>query len=958
MTEIKYCATQLNHLDLMAGLIYESSHELFNFMFTNRADAEKVLQKLLRFESGHFGNQFATVMLVDGEVAGVELGYSNAQLSAQTLSGIINMLRAAPVTAWPHLMGPVNNALTDYVLLPSSDSYYINNLAIDSKHRGVGLGKQLLDHVIAKARLKNYRCIELDVTESNSGARQFYERYGFHKVSQSGSNELEHQYGLPKLNRMRLQLNSELQRDVNHFEQENSSRVINDVTRMNPVEVDEVYVPGSIDQLQQILRANNKPVSIGGGRFSMGGQTASPNTLHIDMRGLNKVIEINPDRCIIRVQAGTRWKYIQQQLVDYGLAVKIMQTYSDFTVGGSISVNCHGRYIGLGPIILSVLSLTLVMQDGSVITVTPEQNSELFFASVGGYGAIGIIVEAELSLAENSRIERISKKMRTEEYSQYFAQNIRNNQKAVFHNADMVPPNFNTLRAITWQTTDKPLNVKEGKASRNLYLAEKYMLWAITETPLGHLRRKYIYEPLLYMRPKITLRNDEANYDVAELEPLSRNKKTYVLQEYFVPVVHLEAFTNEMATILNRYNVQVVNVSIRHAHADPGSLLAWAREEVFALVLYYKQGTALYDRERVAVWTRELIDVVIAHHGTYYLPYQPHARFDQFHSCFPNAKTLFELKNQLDPNYRFRNCLWDKYYRYSGDTPLFGDKESTNSEFLSVYSDTKTRDHFYRFLQNIYHLYPEHEFHNLIINSCRYYDNDEAIYSAIAKELPDIKTAWSDFTFAIPALAKQKKEMQRQTVDILQGQQEINGYLEIGSTGRYVKPLKKALKINRPIYLPNDTQPDLSPADIMERGGIQKVGEFIDLDNYSPINTEQIADESVDLVTCYIGLHHCPRERLQDYIASIYRVLRPRGRFVLRDHDAGNSKMRTFCSLVHTVFNAGLGVSWKDNQTELRLFEGVDFWVEQITKQGFKDGGQRLLQDYDPSLNTLMSFIK
>ena len=34
-------------------------------------------------------------------------------------------------------------------------------------------------------------------------------------------------------------------------------------------------------------------------------------------------------------------------LSDSDLAVKVMQTYADFTIGGSISVNCNGRYIGL-----------------------------------------------------------------------------------------------------------------------------------------------------------------------------------------------------------------------------------------------------------------------------------------------------------------------------------------------------------------------------------------------------------------------------------------------------------------------------------------------------------------------------------------------------------------------------------------------------------------------------------
>jgi hypothetical protein len=116
-----------------------------------------------------------------------------------------------------------------------------------------------------------------------------------------------------------------------------------------------------------------------------------------------------------------------------------------------------------------------------------------------------------------------------------------------------------------------PVNASSGDSGRKLYWLEKYMLWAITETPAGHFRREYIYEPLLYLRKKVAMRNQEAEYDVAELEPLSRESSTYVLQEYFVAPKHLQAFVKTMAEILNRHQVSLVNVSIRHAHADPGS---------------------------------------------------------------------------------------------------------------------------------------------------------------------------------------------------------------------------------------------------------------------------------------------------------------------------------------------------------------------------------------------------
>jgi FAD/FMN-containing dehydrogenase len=780
-------------------------------------------------------------------------------------------------------------------------------------------------------------------------------------VAESRPETAVNRYGLPALKRMRLLLDVEQGIAVDNYERPTSSTVISDLSRLNPVPVDEVYVPGSVEQLQAVMQLSDKPVSIGGGCYSMGGQIAQPGTLHVDMRGMNSILELDPAARTIRVQAGTRWKDIQRVADDFGLAVRVMQTYSNFTVGGSLSVNCHGRYVGLGPVILTVRSIRLMLHEGEMIDASPEDNADIFYGAIGGYGALGIIVEATLDLAVNSRIERSSRKMALVDYPGFFQQTVRDDEKVVFHNADMVPPRFEKVRAISWRETNKPVNRKVRKLrkqGRSLYLAEKYMLWTITETRLGHLRREFLYETLLYLRPKVIWRNDEADYDVAELEPLSRARSTYVLQEYFIPVARIFEFAGYMNEILRRFRVRVVNVSIRHAHADPGSLLAWAQSEVFALVLYYKQGTDAADCEAVAVWTRELIDAALLCDGTYYLPYQPHGRVNQFYAAYPRAKELFALKQRVDPNYRFRNSLWTKYYREETDPPLFGERDNSGSEFLQVYGDVRSRDNFYRFLQVIYNLYPEAKFHRLIIDACERHDSDRAIYVDVARHLPSIKTTLSDLTYALPALRVQKKEMVRQTRAILPEGAEIDGYLEIGSTGRYVKGLKRSLKIRGPVYLSNEIVPDNSLPEIMERGGIREAGSFFSLDDYAPIPGNAIGDASLGLVTCYIGLHHCPREKRADYIQSIHRVLRPGGFFVLRDHDAGTHEARTFCSLVHTVFNAGLGVPWETDRGELRLFEDIGFWAGQIVQAGFIDNGKRLLQDNDPSLNTLACFVR
>lgn len=448
-----------------------------------------------------------------------------------------------------------------------------------------------------------------------------------------------------------------------YFKNDTETTVINDVTGLNPVPVDKVYTPSSIHDLIALIKDTSGPISVGGGRFSMGGQTASTESIHIDMREMNKVVEFSPENKTIKVEAGIRWCDIQRRIDPYDLSIKIMQTYANFTVGGSLSVNAHGRYMGAGPLILSVRSIDVLLANGEMVHASENENREIFFGAIGGYNGLGIIVYADLDLTDNTAVKRTNQKLPISNYQDYFLENVRTNGRAVFHNADIYPPSYKYVNATTWVETDeKPTVPTRLMPLKESYPIERYFLWAFSETPFGKHRRQYIVDPLLYLRKKVHWRNYEAGYDVAELEPRSRSKKTYVLLEYFVPIKNFIEFSEAMSEIFQRYNVNIINVSIRHAGKDSGSYLAWAKEEVFAFVVYYKQQTEDYAKGKVAIWTRELIDAVLAVNGTYYLPYQAHATDKQFHKAYPRAKELFKLKTKYDPDFRFRNVIWDTYY--------------------------------------------------------------------------------------------------------------------------------------------------------------------------------------------------------------------------------------------------------------------------------------------------------
>jgi FAD/FMN-containing dehydrogenase len=440
--------------------------------------------------------------------------------------------------------------------------------------------------------------------------------------------------------------------------------IVSNVTGLHSVSVARIATPRSASEVSELLMSWPGQVAVSGGRYSMGGQIAVRGGLHLDMRRMNQLVWIRPHERVVRVQAGMRWRDLQDQLDPLDLAVKTMQSYSNFTVGGSVSVNAHGRYVGNGPVGHSVRSLQLVLADGNVVEASPVARADLFSAAIGGYGAVGIITEVELDLADNERIERVVEEVALERYVEHFTTRVLHDETAVLHNADLLPPRFDAPISVTWRraSSDKPLTETARLVPRGQsYGLGQNLIWAMTELPRGERLRKSVIHPLLNKKPAVKWRNHEASLDVAELEPRTRAMSTYVLQEYFIAPRHFLSFVRGLSKVLRSHEVEALNVSVRHSAADKVSLMAWAQEDVFSFVLYYKQRTWQTAQDEVAQWTRELIELALAHEGRYYLPYQLHATQGQFERAYPQIEQLRRIKRRVDPRNKLSNELWRKY---------------------------------------------------------------------------------------------------------------------------------------------------------------------------------------------------------------------------------------------------------------------------------------------------------
>ena len=186
--------------------------------------------------------------------------------------------------------------------------------------------------------------------------------------------------------------------------------MIDDASALNATAIHEIWpVPKDAAeaerQLTELLaRAKDErlKVSIAGARHSMGGHSIAPGGIVIDMRPF-RGLELDQTTGILTAGSGAIWHDVLAYLDPLGRSVQVMQSNDSFTVGGSISVNCHGWQCGRPPIASTVESFRLMQADGSIVVCSRDENSELFSLVLGGYGLFGIILDARLKVTNNVR---------------------------------------------------------------------------------------------------------------------------------------------------------------------------------------------------------------------------------------------------------------------------------------------------------------------------------------------------------------------------------------------------------------------------------------------------------------------------------------------------------------------------------------------------------------------------
>src|SRR5713226_3755955 len=377
---------------------------------------------------------------------------------------------------------------------------------------------------------------------------------------------------------------------------EPESILVNDIhSQLNPTRVLGISQPRSLEEVQSLVRTARKDrrvISVAGGRHAMGGQQFGTDTLLLDIRKMNRVLQVDRKNGILEVEAGIEWPelidgYLNLQNGDgptWGITQK--QTGADrFTMAGTIAANAHGRGLKLKPFIGDVESFVLVDATGTARRCSRRENLELFRLVHGGYGLFGVVSSVQLRLVPRKKVERVVEIRTVDDLIVAFEKRIADGflygdfQFSIEHDSEdfLHKGVFSCYRPVSMETpippTEKQLTDENWR--QLLFLAhtnEKRAFERYADYYLSTNGQVYWSDT-----HQLSIYPDNYHREIDQ-RLHSPYPATEMITEINVPRSLLKGFFDEVRDDFRNNKIDLIYGTVRVIARDDESFLPWARE--------------------------------------------------------------------------------------------------------------------------------------------------------------------------------------------------------------------------------------------------------------------------------------------------------------------------------------------------------------------------------------------
>lgn len=790
-----------------------------------------------------------------------------------------------------------------------------------------------------------------------------------------------------------------------------TKRVLNetDIAHIKFSKMESIVKITCLNDLKDILQNTQKQISFMGTHHTMGGHTLVDDGVRVDTTIFNKILEINLKKQTVTIEPGLTWSDLIVYLNNYGMSPKTMQSYSGFSIGGSIfGPNAHGILSDYN-IGHSVVSFKVMLPNFKCYNVKP--NETLFNYIIGSYGTLGFVYEITLKIVPNDKLRMIDKVFPIEIGFNEFKKDIfkgtyqDDNQNDRTHVKFVrLNPELDKMTYFQYIHTGNIASTLERNPPSISYLSSIIFHWC------AHWD---IFKKVKALVERITKVHLDAVYKPDNINLVDRNvfayespdgvsgklkylNATHILQEYFIPIENDLPY-KFMALLKQKYKtekeIELLNTTIRIVKKDEHDfLLSYSpKSDMFAFVLYIRLGLSDCAEQKLKLIQLDLNEFVTKNSGTFYLPYLHHYTAEQVLTAYPNIIEYIKFKYQIDPDNRFQNKWFQNmenlFEPYLNSYKLKKSLEEVISESeeiefptstdIEIYNfDTKTpyiiknmmenlhlKTNFKMFLQYVFTIHKQSSVMEILEKY--YHLDDKNLY--IEYLLPHYSNSFSvSNIFNLPAfifrakntLNFQLEEIQTQVQKIVDfvrvDQTEVYSVLNVGDNGRYHGLYSNLFQhaTRNYVTLNWDRKFGMWFKNMVD----EKLGVEIDVKH--------------DIIFSLAGLHHYSLTDLDLVLKHCANTIKDNGLFILREHDVKSEDDNILVRNAHTVFNALTGEKHFNESTELVYFRSKEGWEKLLKQYGFsrvikvygdnKQIEQEVivaeLQKHDPTRNIMMCF--
>ena len=227
-----------------------------------------------------------------------------------------------------------------------------------------------------------------------------------------------------------------------------------------------VFRPERTEELEVLLQKEHEGGIIAyANGLNYGDQAFNTNGHIIQTTRLDRMLSFDEKTGILVCESGVTFKDLLMTFLSRGWMPPVIPGTLNVTLGGAVANDVHGKNDhGYGSFGRHVLSIELITALGTKL-LTPNQHTDLFFATIGGLGLTGVISQISLQMVK-APSSFVAVKTQRVKYLEQWIENLTNpSDKADFRAGwmDLSPQGIKTERGLLWSANF--LNLAKGKVA-------------------------------------------------------------------------------------------------------------------------------------------------------------------------------------------------------------------------------------------------------------------------------------------------------------------------------------------------------------------------------------------------------------------------------------------------------------------------------------------------------------